>query len=573
MRNRIFTRVILFFFAVLTLGLFYTQVLQRDVYEKLSEKNRVRVLPLEAPRGKIYDRKGRLLVNNRISFDVEVIFQEIKDVEGVIDLLSDIAYVDRQVLSLRIEKARRRPFIPVKIIEDIEKHKAIQIEEIALEVPGVIVTTRPLRNYIYKNSLSRITGYLGKISEEELDKYRTYGYRMRDFVGKDGIERSYNDYLRGVDGGLQVEVDSRGRELCILAIKEPQSGRDLHLSIDIELQKFCDSLLAEKRGAIVAMDPQTGAILAITSHPDFDPNIFVKRNNSKNVTALLNNSTTYPMLNRAISGLYPPGSVFKIIIASAALNEGCFDNKRTLTCEGSIMVGNRRFRCWREKGHGVISINEGIKASCNVFFYQLGILVGPDGISRYAFRFGFGKPTGIDIPGEANGFVPTPAWKRKNLRQPWFKGETANYAIGQGYLLVTPIQVVRAVAAIANGGKLVHPFVVERIEDVRLQHAGPRSMGLKKETLTIVKEALRDVVNARRGTGLYARSKDTVISGKTGTAQNPKGTSHAWFTGFAPFENPRLSIVVFIEHGGKGGLDPARFAKNIIEEAKRLELL
>ncbi len=573
MRIKVFGAIILSFFVVLALGLSYTQVLKHASYAELSEKNRIRVLALAAPRGKIYDRSGDLLVNNRISFDVEVIFQELTDKKKVVELLSGILGKSKEALSKRIDEACKMPFIPVKIAEDVKKDKAIQIEEARLDLPGVIVTTRPLRHYIYKEKLSHAVGYLGKISEAELRKYKTYGYRMRDFVGKDGLERAFNDYLRGIDGGLQMEVDSRGRQLRILAIKEPHPGRDIYLSIDMELQEFCHSLLADKEGAIIVMDASTGAVLALISHPDFDPNIFVSSNNFKKITTLFNNSRTFPMLDRAISGTYPLGSVFKIVVAVAALDSAVFDGRETFSCNGSFQVGNRRFRCWKEKGHGAQNITEAIKASCNVFFYQLALTTGADNISKYAFKFGLGRMTGIDLPGEMSGFVPTPSWKRRKLKAPWFKGETANYAIGQGYLLVTPMQVTRLISVIANGGKLVKPFVVERIEDIKLRHAEPLDIGLNDSALETVKKGLYEVVNAPHGTGLYARSKKVIIAGKTGTAQNPQGVSHAWFAGFAPFEKPRLSVVVFIEHGGKGGLEPAIFARKIMEKAKTLELL
>ena len=573
MRVRIFANVILFFFLVLIFGLSYTQVLKHASYKELSENNRIRVVSLASPRGKIYDRSGNLLVSNRISFDVEVIYQEINDVERVINSLGDILAMDKEVLSEKIGRSREMPFVPVKIVEDIKKEKAIQIEEVRLDLHGVIITTRPLRNYIYKNMFSHAIGHLGKISQAELRKFKTYGYHMQDFVGKDGIERTFNDYLRGVDGGLQIEVDNKGRQLKLLAVKEPRPGRDLYLSIDKELQELCHSLLAARYGAIVAMEPSTGAILALVSHPDFDPNIFVSPNNFKKIRDLLDDSRAFPMLNRAISGNYQAGSVFKIVLATAALDSGRFDDKKTFSCNGSFPVGNRLFHCWREKGHGTSDITEAIKKSCNVFFYQLGLFLGADELSRYAFKLGLGRSTGIDLPGEASGLVPTPRWKKSKFKTPWFKGETANYAIGQGYLLVTPIQILRLVGAIANKGKLITPFIVERVEDVRLRHAQSRDIRLKDKALETVKEGLRMVVNEPGGTGLYARSKEVIIAGKTGTAQNPEEKPHAWFVGFAPFENPRICIVVFIEHGGKGGLEPARFGKKIIEKAKELELL
>jgi len=572
MRIKIFAAITAFFLFILTAGLFYIQVVQHDSYRNLSERNRVRVITLAAPRGKIFDRSGTLLVNSRIAFDVEVIYQEIGDKKKIASRLADILDIDEKILLKRIHKARDMPFAPVQIAEDIEKEKAILIEETRLGLPGVIVTTRPLRNYIYKNSFSHIIGYIGRISGSELDRYETYGYKRRDFVGKDGIERSYNDYLRGVDGGLQVEVDSMGRQCRILAVKEPHPGRDLYLSIDSALQEFCNSILAGRNGAILAMHPATGEILALVSHADFDPNLFVNTAAAGKVRGLLADAGA-PMLNRAINGLYPPGSVFKIVIATGAMDSGTFNEKKTLFCNGALQLGDRAFHCWNEDGHGVQILTEAIRNSCNVFFYQLGLRMGPERIARYAFRFGFGRPTGIDLPGESSGFVPTPSWKRRKLKEPWFKGETANYSIGQGYLLVTPVQILRLVSAVCNGGKLVQPFVVRRIEDLVVRRPESQHIGFKDEALEVIKNGLKDAINAPGGTGLYARSENIVIAGKTGTAQNPGIASHAWFAGFAPFDDPKICVVVLIEHGGKGGLEPARFAKSIIEEARKLELL
>ena len=583
MRNRIFSGIIFFLFFIIASGLFYTQIIKHDMYKSLSEKNRIRVLPFEAPRGKIFDKNEILLVTNRISFDVEVVYQEIKDKEKVIKALGEILDIDRSILSKRIEKTRKMPFVPVVIAQDVGKSKAIQVEEAKLDLAGVVVSVKPLREYIYKDKFSHVVGYLGKISESELKRYKTYGYHMRDFVGKDGVERSYNDYLRGVDGGLQVEVDSRGRQLRLIALKEASPGRDIYLSLDLALQGFCDSVMEDKKGAILAMDPSTGAILALVSKPGFDPNVFVKPDNFKEVTALLNDSNSSPLMNRAISGAYPPGSVFKIVTATAALDTRKFDKEKTFLCEGTIRVGNRVFHCWKEEGHGTQCIKDAMRHSCNVFFYQLGLLAGVDLISKYAFKFGLGRPTGIDLPGEASGFVPTVSWKKKTFKEPWFRGETANYAIGQGYLLVTPLQIARVLCAVANGGKLVTPFIVEKIEDAsfesgetgfaKIHKPEAEDIGISEETLKVIKEALKEVVNSERGTGLYARSDKVVISGKTGTAQNPQGASHAWFAGFAPFDEPKICVVVLLEHGGKGGLESARFARKIIEEAIKLKLL
>ncbi|MBN1353336.1 MAG: penicillin-binding protein 2 [Candidatus Omnitrophica bacterium] len=574
MRERVFTGIILVLFIAITGGLFYTQIARYGLYSKLSEKNRIRVIPLEAPRGKMYDRNGRLLVSNRIAFDVAVVPNEISNKTKLIDGLSDILGTEKEDMARKISAARAgNPFLPATVAEDIEKDKAIKIEEVRMEFPGVIVTTRPIRNYIYKEAISHVTGYLGKISEAELARYKTYGYRMVDFVGKDGLERAYNDYLRGVDGGIQTEVDSRGRQLRFLAVKEPERGKDLHLTLDAELQKFCSELFKEETGALAVMDSETGGILALVSSPGFDPNIFISPRNSRQVRKLLSDKKYFPMIDRAIASAYPAGSVFKIVVALGGLDSGVFGKDDTFNCSGSHWVGNRVFHCWKDEGHGTLNMRGGLKNSCNIFFYQLGISVGPDAISKYAFKLGLGRPTGIDLPGEVSGFVPTPAWKKKSLRQAWFIGETANLSIGQGYLLVTPLQILQLVNIMATEGKITQPFLVDKIGEVRLHHTKIQDLRLNPEAVEIVREGMRDVVNAPHGTGFYARPKEVIVAGKTGTAQNPNGISHAWFTGFAPFDHPKISVVVFVEHGGKGGLKPARFAKKIVEEAKRLELL
>ena len=382
MRVKIFKAAVLFVFFLIAAGLFYIQILNGGFYRALSENNRIRVLPLEAPRGNIYDRKGRIVVGNRLSFDVRAIFCEIKDKKYTARVVSDITGIEEEILLRRIETASGMPFTPVKIAEDIKKAKAIQIEEACRDLPGIVVTTRPLRNYIYGGVLSHVTGYLGKIGEDALRKYKTYGYHIRDLVGKDGLERMFNDYLRGVDGGLQVEVDSRGRQVRRLALKEAEGGKDIYLNIDLELQQFCDSLLADRTGAIVAMDPSTGAVLALLSRPTFDPNVFIMPGNSREILPILNDSSAFPLLNRAISAAYPPGSIFKIVVAAAALNSKKIDEKKTFLCSGSFRVGNRVFKCWKETGHGPQNITEAIKNSCNVFFYQLAVFMGVDDIAK-----------------------------------------------------------------------------------------------------------------------------------------------------------------------------------------------
>jgi penicillin-binding protein 2 len=460
------------------------------------------------------------------------------------------------------------------IIEDIERAGAITIEQYVNEYPGLMITTEAKRNYLYGPGCSAITGYIGKISEEELASFKTYGYRMTDLIGRSGLEKQYDAYLRGSYGGMQVEVDSFGRQRDVLDVIEPEKGKDIYLTVDLELQKHCDAVMADRKGCIIAMNPNTGEILALVSKPGYDPNIFLSPKSGKEIVRILNEkSRAYPLLNRAISCAYPPGSVFKLVVASAALESGRFTKTNTLSCSGQFNLSGALFRCWKEEGHGVQNIYEGIKNSCNVFFYQLGLKAGVDNIFSFAKRFGFGSLTNIDLPAEKKGTVPNPQWKRITMREQWYAGDTVNYAIGQGYLLVTPIQVARMISSFANGGYLVRPYLVEKLENVKASHRSIEKIGISDVTIDTVREGIRRVVNDPTGTGMKARLADIVVAGKTGTAQNPLGKSHGWFAGFAPFDNAKISVVVFVEFGGKGGLEASIMARKVIEKAKEIGLI
>ncbi len=574
MRLKIFLAVIVISFASLLAGLFHMQILKGEYYKKLSEQNRIVIIPLKAPRGKIYDRNKKLLVDNRVSFDASLIYKDVKDIEELASFLSDVLKTDEKGLVSKMLKAKSRPFTPITIVEDIGRTNAIILEQYRIDYPGLMVTTKPKRNYIYGNVASGIVGYLGKISEEELDRFKTYGYRMTDLVGKTGLEKRYNNYLRGAQGGMQVETDSLGRQKNILHIKEPQIGKHLYLTIDIDLQEYCDNLMAEKRGCIIAMNPKSGEVFAFASKPNFNPSIFIKPAPKEEVKKILGGrSGDYPLLNRGISCAYPPGSIFKIVVAAAALDTGKFSNEETFACKGYYNLSKRVFRCWKEKGHGMQHITEAIKNSCNVFFYQLGLKAGVENISLYAKKFGFGKPTYIDLLGEVSGLVPTSQWKRLTKSQAWYGGDTVNYSIGQGYLLVTPIQVACMMSAFANGGYLVRPYIVEEIDNIKISNPKIEKIDVSKDTLNLIRAGLKKVVNDPRGTGMKARLKDIIIAGKTGTAQNPEGKAHGWFSGFAPFDNPKICVIAFVEFGGKGGLEASIIARKVIKKSKELGLL
>ena len=568
MREKLLPIIICVFFILLLVSLFYTQIIKFNYYSRLSKNNSIRIIPIDGPRGNILDRSGVPLVTNRMSFDLCIVYQELRDRTRLARILRDVLGMSGKQITDALEKARERPYAPVAVAEDIEKNKAIMIEEASFDIDGLVMETRSKRDYLYKELGSHMLGYLSEITEQELESLEEYGYRMKDLVGRGGLEKYYDRYLKGVDGGTQIEVDNRGRQTRVLGLKEPSSGKDLYLTIDIGIQLACEKLLGNNKGAVVVIDPNTGEVLALASHPSFDPNIFVKPNTSTERMRLLNDKVGRPMTNRALSGLYPPGSVFKVVVASAALETKKITLYTRFFCPGSYRLGRAKFDCWKDGGHGSQNIILGIMNSCDVFFYNTGRTIGVDSIEAFAKLFGFGKITGIDLPDEVKGLVPGRTWKMAYKKDRWYEGETINYSIGQGYLLVTPIQIVDMMAVMANKGSLVKPYIAKKIGSTPVSTSKQKNIGLSEETIRIVRKGLFEVVNNEAGTGKHAKAEGVIVAGKTGTAQNPQGRTHAWFSGFAPYDNPKICLVVFLEHGGHGGLGAAEIAQGIFAEAK-----
>ncbi|MEA3489189.1 MAG: penicillin-binding protein 2, partial [Candidatus Omnitrophota bacterium] len=567
MRIKLFSLILVFCLVVLLAGLAYIQVFRHARYSLMSEENRLKIVPYGAPRGCIFDRNDEALVKDVISFNISVIYSRIRDKASLADVLSSILGAPKEGIETNIKKARMRPYTPACVAEDVGIEKAIHAEELSMDHPGLMLEVSAKRRYMYGRVASNILGYLGMINRSEFERLKPYGYRMNDLVGKDGIEKYYDEYLRGTHGGKQIEVDYRGREAKTLGFREPVPGKDIHLTIDLELQRFCDGLLENKRGAILAMDPDSGSILAMASAPSYDPSIFIDRKRRSKVRDILKDKN-YPLLNRSISGVYPPGSIFKVVIAAGALETGVSSPETVFFCPGYLKLGRATFRCWRKNGHGEQDLKEAIKNSCNVYFFRLGLLLGAEKIAEYARKFGFGSSTGIDLPGERGGTLPDPGWKKKRFKEKWYKGDTVNYSIGQGYLLCTPVQIARAISVFANGGYLVRPYVVSGIGGIPLSASGKVDLDISPKNLETVRQGLKKVVNDPRGTGMKARLKDVVVAGKTGTAQTSKGKSHGWFMGFAPFEQPRLTVVIFDEYGGKGGYYAAETAGMVFKKAE-----
>jgi penicillin-binding protein 2 len=432
---------------------------------------------------------------------------------------------------------------------------------------------------------AHVLGYLGEINQKQLKLLKDQGYVLGDEIGQYGLERRWEELLRGQSGGQQVEVDALGRRVRVLHEVTDVPGYTVHLTLDRQLQETAFEALKGKEGTIVALDVHSGAILAMASTPAFDPNAFARGIKADEWSGLIKDQVR-PLSNRATQGQYPPGSTFKIVMSIAGLEEGVVQPDSVIQDPGFYSFGNRSFRDWKKGGHGAVNLHKAIVESCDTYFYQLGPKLGIDRIAKWANAFGLGEKTGIALDDERSGTIPSTEWKRKRYRQPWFPGETVSVAIGQGYVTVTPLQLANMMAAVANGGKLYRPYVVNKVESVdgaTVREYGPeviRTIELKPDTLKRVREALADVVTAPHGTGAAARSQLVSIAGKTGTAQvvEMKGgyvktehlayvnRDHAWFVSYAPVENPQVAIAVLVEHGGHGGDAAAPMAKKVFEK-------
>ena len=542
-------------FVLLGISLLYLQIIKGPLYRELSSRNSIRLLKIDAPRGSIYDRNNKKVAHNAFSFGVFIVPQEISDFDDEIRKLALVTEIPESLLRRNYKRNYSAPFAPCEVARNVPKRKAILVEEMQLDMPGVLVKEIPLRRYPYKDSLAHVVGYIGEIDKGELELLKSYGYKVRDMIGKEGIERVTDSILRGRSGGMQIQVDNRGRRVKVLSFKKPSGGGDIYLTIDAEFQSIVSKMMAGKNGSAIFMDPRTGEILSMVSSPSYDPN--------ESLSGVLNDMDS-PFLNRAIMGQYPPGSIFKIILAMAGLDSGKITPASSFICRGRLDIGKDQFNCWKRDGHGPMDMERAIIESCNVYFYNVGLLVGVEKINEYARLFGLGRKTGIELFGEKEGFIPYRSWKYKEKKEPWYAGDTANLSIGQGYLLVTPLEVVRVIASVANGGRLVTPHVLKRIERSDIEGHREIMLKIRDEDIRTVKLAMRKVIG--EGTGILAWSDLVSISGKTGTSQAGAGLkTHAWFGGFAPSENPEISFVIFLERGGSGGDIPALMAKKAVE--------
>jgi penicillin-binding protein 2 len=553
-------------FSVFLIRLWQLQILKGEQYLKQSLRNRVRVFRISAPRGIIYDRKGVKLVKN-VPYYIASILPDVSEAEIDIKGLSELLDMSEEEIRKKIKRKRRKRLEPIRLKGGLDFEDVARIEARRSDFPGLIIETEISRYYNFGKTAAHVVGYLGKPTKEQLSMEDFRNLPEDTMVGRWGAEAMFDKQLRGKAGMKFVEVDALGRQLRTLRIIPPEKGEDLYLSIDIDTQIVAEKAFQRRSGALLALEPSSGEVIALVSLPSFDPNMFIKGIEPKQWLKLTRHPG-HPLINRVFQSQYPPGSVFKLITAIAAMEEGLVNKNFKVNCKGFIEVGQWRFRCWKDRGHGIVDMKRAIVESCDVYFYELGRITGIDRIAKYAYALGLGRQPGLGLSPEKKGLIPTTTWKLKTRGRPWYLGETFNAAIGQGYVSVSPAQAALLISAIANGGTVYRLQLLKNAEPEIISR-----LVMRPETIKIMKEALYGVVNQEGGTGLRAHSDYFSIAGKTGTAQvvgffrNKKGlpTDHAWFVAYAPSGKPKIALSVFVEHGGHGGEAAAPIAKEVIE--------
>jgi penicillin-binding protein 2 len=552
--------------------LWYLQVLEGGKLQEMSERNRIRIRPVAAPRGILFDRNGLPLVDNRPAFTLSLIPREIDDRDTVIARLSVFLKIPLSDLQEALDRVPPDSFRPVRVRRGLTLEEVTKVEERKLELPGVVVEVEPQRVYPTSTFAAHLLGYVREVSDDQMKQGR---YRRGDMIGQSGLERLLDEYLRGRDGGERIEVDAMGRPVQVMRREEPDPGAQVVTTVDRRIQEAAERAMAGRSGAVVVMDPRNGDVLAMTSSPAFELDRLAGNLDKDEWLKVIRDPLT-PLMNRALQSQYAPGSVFKVVVAAAGLQEGSLTPMDRIYCNGEFHLGQWTFKDWKEGGHGHVDTRSALIHSCNIFFYQAGLKVGPAAIARYAEAFGLGSPSGIDLGGEKPGLVPFVDGRRRVDGRKWQAGDTVNMSIGQGQVLVTPMQVARMMSAVANGGVLWRPRLVQRVErvDGSLAYSSASKMTGRVDLSPIVwaflRHALSGVVN-EGGTGGAARIPGIDVAGKTGTAQSinksdaAKGQDHAWFASFAPVQDPEVVVVVLVERGGKGGQVAAPIARQIYQ--------
>jgi len=590
-RLAIAASVVLLAFALLFVRFVYLQIVQHQYYHLLAEQNRVNIVPVVPNRGVIVDRNGVVLANNFGAYTLEIVPAQVENIDAVIDELArliEITPKDRKRFQKLLEEVPDFAGVPIRTRLNDEEVGRFAVER--YRFPGVEINARLFRHYPLGDVASHVIGYIGRVSETDFDLLKSQGvahnYSKSDYLGKVGLEQRYEKQLRGITGYEHVETDAGGRSMRTLRSILPVSGDNLLLALDAGLQQVAENVFGDYRGALVAIEPATGCVLALVSKPGFDPNLFVEGIDPQNWEAL-NNSPDHPLNNRALQGVYPPGSTFKPFMALAGLELGKRTPGYTISDPGYFVLGGAGhvFRDWKAGGHGLVDLHKAVVQSCDTYFYGLAHELGIDAINQFIGQFGLGRRTGIDIEGEVAGLLPSQEWKQKRFGQKWFPGDTVSVGIGQGYNLVTPLQLAFATAILANDGRIFRPHVVKHIEDSQtnaLTTIEPQPIGvvpLKDQNLRRIRDAMIDVTRPG-GTAAWAGlNTKYAFAGKTGTAQvfSMKGQTyeaervherlrdHALFIAFAPADDPKIALAVLVENGGHGSRTAAPIARKIVD--------
>ena len=589
---------LLFGFSGITLGIVarlgYLQILNGKHFEVAAFRNRMREVLVPAPRGMIYDTDGRLLIRNKVFYDLAVIPQYLQDKNKSIEIISKLFNISEGSINRRFEDARSNPkFLPITLKRNLSLHEVVLLESKKFFLPGVNIVSESRREY-HGNESAHLFGYVSEITAKELEvlntRNRSHPYQPNFTVGKTGIEKKCESYLRGTEGKDIRFVDAFGR----LQAKQQDShlqippirGNDIYLTLDQDLQRVAEKAFKEKNGAVCAINPQTGAILVYLSHPNYSLSLYQDGLTSNDWQTLRTNPY-HPLLDKVTGGAYPPGSVFKVIPAFAGLAQKVISPQTRFVCPGYFRLGKHRWKCWKHSGHGSMNLTEALMQSCDVYFYNLAYQLGIDPITKWSRLFGLGERTGLDLNMELTGVVPSQEWKLQTQKVKWQQGDTINAGFGQGFNTCTPLQILNLFATIGNGGKLFRPYLVDKVvnsENKQIEKTEPfliRDLRINPYHLSTVKKGLHDVVHAGMGTAKRARVPGFTVSGKTGTAQNSalkltKGykkseldfrlLDHAWFVGYTPSENPEIAVIVFSEYeGGGGGKNSAPIAQPIFE--------
>lgn len=558
MRIDIIRNIIIGLFFLIVFDLVYLQVIRGGYFFRQSESNVIRIIPFEGKRGRILDRNGKVLADNKKSFCIAIIPQDMKDKKDIFRFLSRVVDVEADALEARYRNNRLTPFSPVVVAEDISRQQAIVVEENIYRYPGLLILERYRRHYPYGQVGAHVLGYVGKVDEARLRLIQSYGYSPDELIGYSGIEEHYDALLRAEPGGRQIQVNSRGQQVRLLSVREPAAGKDVVLTIDQNIQRAVHQALDGRKGAAVVLDPSTGGVLALASSPAFDPNDFSDRDDRTRAGAYLRDGNA-PLLNRAVSGQFPPGSVFKIPVALAGLQERKFKPTDTFDCPGYFDLGDRHFTF--PHAYGRQDLIRAIGHSANEYFFHVGLALGADAMARYAAMFALGERTGIDLPYEAKGNIP-----RRGAFAQWFAGDTANMSIGQGYVLTTPVQLARMMAIVENEGRFVDPYLVASVGGVAVPRSlSMRRIALRSDVWRVVKQGLRAVVKMGTGTAHVLDIPGLDVYGKTGTAQSSAGKAdHAWFAGVVKKAETRFVFVIFLDHGGSSA-NAVSAAKSLLE--------